>query len=350
MSIIGGSLLCILGGLGIGSFLLPLKYSKTWKWENSWLVGAFFMYLVLPLVTISFVVPQFREIYALTPARDLWMIYLFGIIQGTGSLIFTYGTSLMGISLGYALMIGCIAFFSLLIPLFVAHADRLAKLDGLTLLLGCMILLIGVAISGRAGLEREKFSTNTAQTMGTAKISPVLMIVVILWAGIANAMFYFTFEFQQSMKALAIEQFHVPSHSWGFLNTLPFFLGMFTINVLLTGAKIIKDGSIGNYWSSPNLTREYSLALGIGVIWYLSQGIGYTAAQAMLGPLGVPVGGGLFMGTIIISSNLLGLYTGEWKHVPASTTRKLHVALIMLVAAVEVIALGNYLQIAFNAT
>jgi L-rhamnose-H+ transport protein len=345
MSIIGGSLLCVLGGIGIGSFLLPLKYSKTWRWENSWLVGAFFMYLALPLVTISSVVPRFREIYALTPARDLWMIYLFGIIQGTGSLIFTYGTSLMGISLGYALMIGCIAFFSLLIPLFVAHADRLTKLDGLTLLLGCMILLIGVAMSGRAGLERERLATDTTQKARPARVSTLLMIVVVLWAGIANAMFYFTFEFQQSMKALAIEQFHVPPYAWGFLNTLPFFLGMFTINVLLTGAKMIKDGSMRNYWSAPNLTREYSLALAIGIIWYLSQGIGYTAAQAILGPLGVPVGGGLFMGTIIISSNLFGLYTGEWNGVPANTMRKLHVALITLVAAVSVIALGNYLQI-----
>jgi len=350
MSIIGGSLLCVLGGVGIGSFLLPLKYSKTWKWENSWLVGAFLMYLVLPLITISSVVPQFREIYELTPAKDLWMIYLFGIIQGTGSLVFTYGTSLMGISLGYALMIGCIAFFSLLIPLFVAHTDRLIKLDGLTLLLGCMILLIGVAISGRAGLERERLVTTTAQKAGTRRVSALLIIGVVLWAGIANAMFYFTFEFQQSMKALAIEQFHVPPYAWGFLNTLPFFLGMFTINVLLTGAKMVKDGSIKNYWSSPNLTREYSLALAIGVIWYLSQGIGYTAAQAMLGPLGVPVGGGLFMGTIIISSNLLGLYTGEWNHVPPPTMRKLHLALITLIAAVSIIALGNYLQIAFGAT
>jgi L-rhamnose-H+ transport protein len=344
MPILVGSIICILGGIGIGSFLLPLKYSRSWKWENSWLVGAFFMYVVFPLVALLWLVPHFREIYTLTPGKDLWMIYFFGLIQGTGSLVFTYGTSLMGLSLGYALMIGCIALVSLLVPLFVAHADRLAKVDGITLLIGCTILLVGVAISGQAGLERERLKNGTVGEKQHKKINVLLLVFVVLWAGIANAMFYFTFEFQKSMKAMAIEQFHVPMYAWGFLNTAPFFLGMFTINLLLTGVKMIKDDTLTNYWSAPQLRREYLLAVGIGVIWYLSQGVGYTTAQAMLGPLGVPVGGGLFMGTIMAASNVLGVYTGEWKGVPRKTMRKLYIALGLLIVAMAVIALGNYLQ------
>ena len=101
----------------------------------------------------------------------------------------------------------------------------------------------------------------------------------MLWSGFANAMFYFTFEFQRSMKALAIEQHHVPAYAWGFLNTLPFFLGMFTINFILTVSKMIKDKSLGNFWTGPGLTREYLLGASIGVLWYLGQGVGYTAGQ-----------------------------------------------------------------------
>jgi L-rhamnose-H+ transport protein len=289
-------------------------------------------------------VPRFFEIYSLTPRKDLWMIYLFGLIQGTGSLVFTYGTSLMGISLGYALMIGCIALVSLLVPLFAAHADRLAKVDGITLLIGCVILLAGVSLSGIAGLERERRKQSTGEGANRKKASVILLAFVVLWAGIANAMFYFTFEFQKSMKMMAIEQFHVPAFAWGFLNIVPFFLGMFTINLFITGGRMIKDNTLRNYWSAPELGREYSLAVGIGVVWYLSQGVGYTAAQAMLGPLGVPVGGGLFMGTIIASSNLLGIYTGEWKGCAPGTMRKSYVALGLLIVAMAVIALGNYLR------
>ena len=84
------------------------------------------------------------------------MIYFFGIIQGTGSYVFTYGTTLLGLALGYALMIGAISLVSLLVPLFGAHLDRLVKLDGIALMAGSVILLAGIALAGRAGILRQR--------------------------------------------------------------------------------------------------------------------------------------------------------------------------------------------------
>ena len=344
MSIIIGSLVCMFGGLGVGSFLLPLKFSKSWRWENSWLLGALFMYVLLPAATLLLVIPRFSEIYGQTPLRDLGMIYLFGLIQGTGSLIFTYGTTVMGLALGYALMIGCIALFGLLVPLFGAHLDRVTKLDGITLLIGCTILVVGIGLSGWAGLQREAVKRESGTATGQKKLNIPLMAIIVLWSGIANAMFYFTFEFQQSMKALALTQYNVPLYAWGFLNTLPFFLGMFTINLILTTAKMVRDGTLKNYWAASGLGREYLLGASIGLMWYIGQGVGYTVGQAVLGPLGVAVGAALFMGTIMIVSNVLGVRTGEWVGVPRATMKKLYVALVLLVVAMSVIAVGNYLQ------
>ncbi|MBZ5565270.1 MAG: hypothetical protein LAP13_22975 [Acidobacteriia bacterium] len=344
MSIIIGSLICLLGGVGVGSFLFPLKFSRTWKWENSWLVGAFFMYVLFPAATLLLVIPQFGEIYARTPLKDLAMIYLFGLVQGTGSLIFTYGTTVMGLALGYSLMIGCIALFGLLVPLFGAHLDRITKLDGMTLLIGCAILILGIGLSGWAGWEREAVKKESGTGAAQKKLNIPLLVVVVLWSGLANAMFYFTFEFQQSMKSLALTQYHVPLYAWGFLNTLPFFLGMFTINLVLTAAKMVKDKTLRNYWAGSGLGREYLLAALIGILWYVGQGIGYTAGQSILGPLGVAVGAALLMGTIIVVSNILGVRTGEWKGVARATMRKLYMAIVLLVAAMSVIAAGNYLQ------
>jgi len=344
VSIIIGSLVCMFGGLGVGSFLLPLKFSRTWRWENSWLVGAFFMYVLLPAATLLLVIPRFGEIYGQTPLRNLGMIYLFGLIQGTGSLIFTYGITVMGLALGYALMIGCISLFGLLVPLFGAHLDRVTKLDGMTLLIGCAILVMGIGLSGWAGLQREAVKGQSGTATGQKKLNIPLMVIVVLWSGLANAMFYFTFEFQQSMKALALNQYNVPLYAWGFLNTLPFFLGMFTINLILTTTKMVRDKSLKNYWSASGLRREYLLGASIGVLWYVGQGVGYTIGQAVLGPLGVAVGAALFMGTMMVVSNVLGVRTGEWKGVPSVTMRKLHIALVLLVVAMSVIAVGNYLQ------
>ena len=65
---------------------------------------------------------------------------------------------------------------------------------------------------------------------------------------------------------------------------------MFTINFILTVPKMIKDKSLRKFWTAPGRTREYLLGASIGVLWYLGQGVCYTAAQAVLGPLGVAVG------------------------------------------------------------
>ncbi len=345
MHIILGSILCALAGVGVGSFLLPLKFSKTWKWENSWLVGAFFMYALLPLLGLWILVPDFAKIYSATPAKDIWMIYVFGLIQGTGAYVFTYGTTLLGLSLGYALMISCIALFGLLVPLFGAHLDRVAKLDGIALLIGAALLMVGFAFAGRAGLAREaEKGASGAEGAPSKKINLLLVSIIVLYSGIANAMYYFSFEFQKSMKAVAVEKFGVAEHYWGFLNVLPLFLGMFSVNLVLTLAKTIKDGSLKNYWNAAGLAREYLLGMSIGVTWYLGQGVAYPIGQAILGPLGVAVGAALFMGMIMVISNIAGIRTGEWQGVSPRTMRMLRAALVILVIAMTVIALGNYLQ------
>ena len=345
MTAIIGSLLCVLAGVGVGSFLLPLKFSRTWRWENSWLVGALFMYVLLPLAGLALIVPQFRQVYAATPAKDLSMIYLFGVIQGTGAFVFTYGTTLLGLSLGYALMISCIALFGMLVPLFGAHLDRVAKLDGITLLVGAALLILGFGFAGSAGLAREAESrAREGPAAGPRALSIPLAAAVILWSGFANALYYFTFEFQQTMKGMAIERFGVAPFAWGFLNIVPFFLGMFTTNLLMTLWKMVREGTVRNYWSAEGLLREYGLGMAIGLTWYLGQGVAYPVAQALLGPLGVAVGAALFMGMIMVVSTVAGLRTGEWAGTSASTRRKLYSSLLVLIVAMSTIAIGNYLQ------
>ncbi|OGO39188.1 MAG: hypothetical protein A2147_09315 [Chloroflexi bacterium RBG_16_57_8] len=344
MTIIIGSILCALAGVGVGSFLLPLKFSKSWRWENSWLVGAFFMYVVFPLVGLWLIVPEFSKIFAQTPSRDIWMIYIFGLVQGTGAYVFTYGTTLMGLALGYALMISCIALVSTMIPLFGAHIDRVGKLDGITLLIGAAMLIVGFALAGRAGLAREAGAADKTENAAERKVSKLLVVVVVLWSGFANALYYFTFEFQKSMKDIAMQQFNVEPYEWGFLNIVPFFLGMFTVNLILTVVKMAKDGTLKNYWSAPGLPREYSLGFVIALLWYLGQGVAYPAGQGVLGPLGVAVGAALFMGMIMVVANIAGIRTGEWKGASRGTIRILYAAIVVLVLAVAVIAAGNYLQ------
>jgi hypothetical protein len=341
MTIIIGSLLCVLAGAGIGAFMLPLKFSKTWRWENTWAVGSLFGYVLMPFLALNVFVPQFGRIYALTPLKDIWMIYLFGLIQGSGAFVMMYTCTVIGLALGYALNISCIALFSLLVPLFLAHRDRVGKLDGMTLLLGAALLVVGFTLAGRAGLQREA-QAPTQEKKRQLGIPP--LIIAILWSGLANSMYYFTFEFQKSMKATATHDFGVAPYAWGFLNMFPFFSGMFTVNIALMSAKMIKEKTLTNFWKARGLRREYMLGLLMSLMWYLGQGVAYPAAQAILGPLGVAVGAALLMGSIMVTSNVAGIRTKEWEGASAETMRLLYSAIVILVLATTLVAVGNYVQ------
>jgi L-rhamnose-H+ transport protein len=342
VTIIIGSVLCIFAGIGIGIFMLPLKYSRSWRWENTWSVGSIFAYVLMPLLALVISVPQCWKIYALTPSKDLRMIYIFGLIQGSGAFVQMYLCTVMGLALGFALTISCNALFSLLIPLFLAHRDRVAKIDGITLLIAAALLLVGFVLAGRAGLAREARAP-AHEKEGGRKLAIPLLAIAILWSGFANSMYYFTFEFQKSMEVTATQKFGVAPFAWGFLNMFPFFLGLFTVNIALMGTKMVKEKTVSNFWAAPGLGREYLLGISMSLLWYLGQGVAYPAAQAILGPLGVAVGAALLMGTIMVASNVTGIRTGEWKGSSAQTMQILYTAIAILVVATAVAAIGNYL-------
>lgn len=103
------------------------------------------------------------------------------------------------------------------------------------------------------------------------KLGIPLLVAGVLWSGFANSMYYFTFEFQKSMKVMATQQFGVAPYGWGFLNMFPFFVGMFCVGMALMGARMVKERTVSNFWAAPGLGREYLLDLSMGLLWYLGQ-------------------------------------------------------------------------------
>jgi L-rhamnose-H+ transport protein len=336
MAYVFGICLCVVGGLAVGVYLLPLKYSRNWAWENSWLVGAFFMYLIFPVFEAWIFVPGVLQILRTAPQRDVWMIYVFGVVQGSGALAFAYGITLMGLSLGYSLMISLIAVTGVMVPLVLGHRDQVFTVGGLTLMLGVGMLIAGVSLSGVAGRRREHAAGATAnhRRFGTA-------ILIALYSGIANSFFYFSFEFQNSLRAVAINQFGIKETLWPIVNVIPLFAGMFTINLVYCVLKMNRDGTLKNYWTVHRLGVEYLLAFSIGSLWFLGQGVCYTVGFTELGKLGVPVGAAVFMGAMIMASNLVGIGTGEWTMANPKIMRLLYIGIIFEMLAVAVVGVGN---------
>ena len=70
----------LVGGVASGSFYMPFKQVKKWRWESYWIVGGLFSWLIVPPLAAWLTQPQFTQIIASTPASTIWYTILFGIL------------------------------------------------------------------------------------------------------------------------------------------------------------------------------------------------------------------------------------------------------------------------------
>jgi L-rhamnose-H+ transport protein len=88
--------------------------------------------------------------------------------------------------------------------------------------------------------------------------------------------------------------------------------------------------------------RSALLASVMGVLWIAGVSV-YGAGATALGSLGPVMGWPLFMSTIIITGNLWGYTTGEWKRAPPVALRTNLFGVAILILAIVVISIGSIL-------
>lgn len=57
-------LLLVLAGAMNGSFALPMKFTRKWAWENTWLIWSIFALVVFPPLLAFLTVPSLGSVYA----------------------------------------------------------------------------------------------------------------------------------------------------------------------------------------------------------------------------------------------------------------------------------------------
>ncbi|HKD02052.1 MAG TPA: L-rhamnose/proton symporter RhaT, partial [Terriglobales bacterium] len=59
-----GLLLLLVAGVTNASFTLPMKYTRRWAWENTWLVWTIFALVALPPLVAFWTVPHLAQVYS----------------------------------------------------------------------------------------------------------------------------------------------------------------------------------------------------------------------------------------------------------------------------------------------
>jgi L-rhamnose-H+ transport protein len=330
-----GILLSLAAGVVAGNCMLPMKFARRWAWENTWLVFTVVSLLVLPWAMAFAGVNNLLGVYAAVPAGSYAAPLLFGFGWGIAQVLFGLSIARLGLALGYAIIIGLGALLGTLVPLFFQQRQVLATAGGAVVLAGVAVMVAGIAVSSRAGRLRESALAGGARSRES--YGAALLIAVI--CGLLAPMVNYSFAFGQGLAEEAVRQ-----------GTPPARAGYAVWPVGLTGG-LVPNLAYSIYLLGHNRTWGLFRArpldawsgTAMGVLWMGAMAL-YGIASVFLGPLGTSTGWALFQIFMIMTANLSGILTGEWRGAPRAAARLLRLGLLLLAAATVAISVGNRLS------
>jgi len=99
------------------AFAVPLKLRRRYEWENTWALCHLFAMIILPMLMAAFVLPTWRSAVGAASYSTIAIVMAFGFLWGTGSVAFAIGIDAVGVSLGYALIMGTVTAVGPTVPM-----------------------------------------------------------------------------------------------------------------------------------------------------------------------------------------------------------------------------------------
>ncbi|MBU2912752.1 MULTISPECIES: L-rhamnose/proton symporter RhaT [Reichenbachiella] len=327
-------LLVLLASFFQGSFGIGMKYMAPLKWEAWWLVHAFVAMVFMPIGWALLVVPDLLEVIFTVDSTVLWMAMFFGFLWGIGGIMFGVSVSYTGVSITYGIVMGLAASMGSVIPLF--QMENATEQSGFGLILvGVMILLVGVAITAVAGVQRDRLqkSVNT----GGKSIAVGLMIAIA--SGVLSAFLNVGFSNATPIIHAAVDNYGVSTQNASLAAWVVVLTGAFVMNGGYALFQLIKNKT----WSSfraEHSAKAYRWAIVAGVFWFAALGV-YGQGAALMGSLGPVIGWPILLGLALIISNIWAYRAGEWKNAKKPFTVLL-IGLAVLIVAICILGYANY--------
>jgi len=336
MGVVQGFALTLLAGSMMGANLVPLKWTKVWKWENFWFVYSIVSLLIVPFCLAFIFIPHLTTVYASVPFSTLARPFLYGTLWGVAQLGAGICVAKIGLALTGSILNGLCATFGSLTPLILQHSEMLAQRSGQLLLAATAVMLFGVALCGWAGFKREKAQPDSA-VAGQAKGAYLFVMLIAVVSGLLAALLNIALAFGGEIVGLARDQGAAPA--WAVFSVWPLaLLGGLVVNLAYSMILMSRDHTWGTFAAKPS---DIGFPILGGSLWMIAIAI-YSSGTVFLGVLGVSIGWALFQITLILSGNLAGMWTGEWK----SSSKKIFNAnlagVAVLFLATVMMAVANY--------
>jgi len=334
-----GLILIVLGALCGGSFGLPSKFvRKDTPWETLWGPFFFFATVLLPLlVGPALVKSLFGVCGSLTPAQWIGPV-AFGFLWGLGSMTLGLSFAFVGLSLAYAINYGVQIAFGTVVPALIFTPGVFGTAKGAMMLAGAAVCILGVVVSGRAALAKER--GGDARLAAPRSLGKGIAVAVL--SGVLCACYALAFGFGGDvMRQASAAPFGNPGWRASFAVTA---LALWGGSLSACGYCAYKL-TVNRTWGTlvrPAVLPVYAIALLMALLHdgaIACFGVGCPR----LGELGVSVGYAIFMSLAIFTGTINGFLAGEWRGADPRAVNGIRIALAILVAGVCLLAYANAL-------
>ena len=329
-----GIALTLLAGLMAGNCMLPMKFNRTWKWENSWLVFSVVSLVILPWMLALGLVDHLFDVYRGLSLLQLGVPLFFGAGWGVAQVLFGLSVQRLGLGLAYAIIVGLGAMLGTLVPLFAQHRSQLGRPQLIEVLAGVAVMVIGVCLSTWGGQIRERHRQSAPEPGPSNGYFGAVLLAIL--CGVMAPMLNYSFAFGQDIAQRAVNLGNSPLHSayavWpiglagGFLPNVAYSLYLLRKR---PNWKLFQEPSPDIFWS-----------VLMGGLWMGAFAL-YGMSATYLGLFGTSIGWGLFQIFMIMTATLSGVLTGEWTRAPRRATLLLILGLGALTGATALLAMGN---------
>ena len=339
-----GVVLTVSAGLIMGTSPWPLKLMRHLQYEHFAFVSMLVALAIIPWTVTLVLCPNAFAAFCEVPLHTLLKANLFSLAWGVAQVLALLCFVRIGVSLTYGILCAVGASVGVITPMIFkasgafAEAPGLWSCAGLTVLLGVAIMVLGVFLAALAGFGREQQQTD--QSPATAEKGGFTVgLVMVLVAGVLSAGWGFAFAYSQgpiieAMKSHGADDFPASVAVWAVV-----LFGAALINVLYPTYLMTKRQTWNVLGRHP---REIMLAVLYGLLFFIPSAL-LGKGMLMLGPLGASVGFGIVQGTLILGGQALGFISGEWRGVHGKPRVHIYLAIVVLVASMTVLALGNAL-------
>lgn len=330
-----GALVVLGSSLFNGSFLLPMKWVRAWRWENTWLLFCLLYLLVFPLFLVMAFVPHGAGVYRHVAGRELLTPLMFGLLFGVSLVTFGISAIAVGVVIAYAVGLGLNSVCGSLIPLLVLNPEALLRRQGILILVSLALLLLGLFLYVVAGKRREREETGQTGHPAWKRLGIGLTLAIVsgIFGSSLNLGFAFSGDIIQASLQLGAGTVTSTYPVWALVLT-----GAFVPNLAYCVYLLNKNHG---WWLFPKTgwSKEVVLSLAMSVAAIVAV-CGYGVGATLLGKYGTSIGFAIFMGATIFASNGFGILTGEWKCTSTRTRGILAAGMATVVVSVVVLNVG----------